>query len=114
MSESINVRKKSSASAYRIAVGVPLAESGPEIRDLLGPDTRRIVIVSNKKVFGLYGVAAGDALRKNGFDATVHLIGDGERFKNLRTLEKTLAAFSSAGLSRTDAVVALGGGVVGD
>src|SRR5690606_21716307 len=36
------------------------------------------------------------------------------RFKNLRTLEKTLAALSSAGISRTDAVVGLGGGVVGD
>src|SRR5690606_3343059 len=30
------------------------------------------------------------------------------------TLEKTLMAFGSAGLSRTDAAVALGGGVIGD
>lgn len=114
MSETINVRQKRSASAYEIAVDVTLAESGREIRRILGPGTRRIVIISNRKVFGLYGKTVADALQKNGFDASVHLIGDGERFKNLRTLEKTLAAFSIAGLSRTDAVVALGGGVVGD
>lgn len=114
MSETINVRQKNLPSAYEIAVGVSLSETGREIRRILGPEARRVVIVSNRKVFGLYGKPVEDAMRKCGFDISVHLIGDGERFKNLRTLEKALAAFSSAGLSRTDAVVALGGGVVGD
>jgi 3-dehydroquinate synthase len=45
---------------------------------------------------------------------SVHLIGDGERFKNMGTLEKLLAEFNAAGISRTDFVAALGGGVVGD
>jgi 3-dehydroquinate synthase len=114
MSETITVKQKKAAFAYDIAVGIALAETGKEIRRIVGPETRRVIIVSNKKVFGLYGKAVGDALRKSGFDVSVYLIGDGERFKNLRTFEKTLAAFNSAGLSRTDAVVALGGGVVGD
>jgi 3-dehydroquinate synthetase len=41
-------------------------------------------------------------------------MGEGERFKSLRTLEKALAVLSQAGLERHDVVVALGGGVVGD
>ena len=41
-------------------------------------------------------------------------MGDGERFKSLGTAEKALQFFSNAGLERTDAVIALGGGVVGD
>src|SRR5690606_32201569 len=114
MSETIIVRQKRSASAYEIAAGISLPETGRQSRRILGADTRRIVIVSNRKVFGLYGNIVSDALRRSGFDVSVHLIGDGERFKNLRTLEKTLAALSSAGISRTDAVVGLGGGVVGD
>ena len=39
---------------------------------------------------------------------------DGEQHKNLRSTEEALKFLSENGLSRTDAVVALGGGVVGD
>jgi 3-dehydroquinate synthase len=39
---------------------------------------------------------------------------DGEKHKSLRSLESALAFLSSAKLERQDAVVALGGGVVGD
>jgi 3-dehydroquinate synthase len=42
------------------------------------------------------------------------LIGDGERFKDLRTLQGTLEFLSKNGLSRTDLLISLGGGVVGD
>jgi 3-dehydroquinate synthase len=41
-------------------------------------------------------------------------MGEGERFKSMRTLEQALAVLSQAGLERSDVVVALGGGVVGD
>jgi 3-dehydroquinate synthase len=39
---------------------------------------------------------------------------DGERHKSFRNLERALSFFSEQGLERSDAVVALGGGVVGD
>ncbi|MEO6656187.1 MAG: 3-dehydroquinate synthase family protein, partial [Pyrinomonadaceae bacterium] len=42
------------------------------------------------------------------------LMKDGEQHKNLKTAESALNFFAQSGLSRTDAVVALGGGVVGD
>lgn len=38
----------------------------------------------------------------------------GERFKSLGTAEKALEFFGASGLERTDSVIALGGGVVGD
>jgi 3-dehydroquinate synthase len=41
-------------------------------------------------------------------------MGDGERHKNLRAAERALAFFAACKLERSDAVVALGGGVVGD
>jgi 3-dehydroquinate synthase len=41
-------------------------------------------------------------------------MNDGERFKNINTLKRALAFLSDRGLERNDAVVALGGGVVGD
>ena len=39
---------------------------------------------------------------------------EGERYKTLRSIENALTSISEAGLERHDAVVALGGGVVGD
>ena len=65
-------------------------------------------------VFRLYGEVVKKSLERAGFDVFVCLIGDGERFKSFRTLQKALDAFSENGLSRTDVVLALGGGVVGD
>src|SRR5690606_34180600 len=78
------------------------------------PTSKRILLVSNKTVFGLYGEAVHRSITGAGVKVEVHLIGDGERYKTLRTAEGVLAAAEAAGLTRTDAVVSLGGGVVGD
>ncbi|HEV2764054.1 MAG TPA: 3-dehydroquinate synthase family protein, partial [Pyrinomonadaceae bacterium] len=42
------------------------------------------------------------------------LMGDGERFKSWRTAERALAFLAASSVERSDVVVALGGGVVGD
>jgi 3-dehydroquinate synthase len=112
MSETINVRLKKQSGEYQIIVGGSIGDAGEWTRKILS--AKRVMIVSNKKVFGIYGERVVGSLKKNGFQTFVHLIGDGERFKSFSTLEKSLSEFSKAGLSRTDAVIALGGGVVGD
>ncbi|MEO8572769.1 MAG: 3-dehydroquinate synthase [Pyrinomonadaceae bacterium] len=102
-------------ATYQICIGSgSLSDVGRWSAETLGRETGRVLIVSNRKVFGLFGKAAEKSFRKSGFETHVHLIGDGERFKNLRTLEATLRTLSEKGFTRTDAVVALGGGVVGD
>ena len=102
-------------SAYDISIGSGLLESsGAWVADALGRSGSRILIVSNKKVFELYGEKVRRSLQKAGFEIHTHLIGDGERFKSFRTLETVLRTLSEKGFTRTDAVVALGGGVVGD
>jgi 3-dehydroquinate synthase len=111
----VRVRLKARPSSYEIIVGAgALAGLGREARRSLTPHARRVVIISNRKVFGLYGTAAHAALRAAGFHVEHFLIGDGERYKTLKTLERALAVFSRRGLERSDAVVALGGGVVSD
>ena len=71
-------------------------------------------MISNRRVFGLYGPVVCESLVAEGFAVTHFLIGDGERYKSLKTAETALAEFARAGLTRTDIAVALGGGVVGD
>jgi 3-dehydroquinate synthase len=103
------------AEKYQVIVGAGvLSGLGVEARRSLSAHARRVAVISNQKVFNLYGRAAIDSLRAADFHVSHLLIGDGEHHKNFRTLEHALSFLSAAKLERTDAVVALGGGVVGD
>jgi len=72
------------------------------------------MIVSNPKVWALYGERVRVGFSKAGFKTELWLMKDGERYKSLRSAEELLSAASRLGLTRSDLVVALGGGVVGD
>jgi 3-dehydroquinate synthase len=101
--------------SYVIEVGAgALGGLGGAARRAAGAGARRAVVFSNRKVFGLYGETAVESLRADGFEVARHLLGDGERFKSLKTAESALRFLASSGVERTDVVVALGGGVVGD
>ncbi|HZT59393.1 MAG TPA: 3-dehydroquinate synthase [Pyrinomonadaceae bacterium] len=100
---------------YSVEIGAgALAELGRVARASLSADARRVALVSNPRVFALYGGRAVESLRAAGLDVAHWLMGDGERFKSLRTAERALEFLSASKLERSDAVVALGGGVVGD
>ena len=101
--------------SYEIEIGARvLGRLGDIARRALPAHARRIAVVSNRRVFDLYGAGVVRSLRAGGFQVSRWLMGDGERHKNLRTAERALAFFSESKLERSDAVVALGGGVVGD
>lgn len=91
-----------------------LERTGDITRVALGPKTRRLAIISNSRVHGFYGRAVEKSLKRAGFATLTHLIGDGERAKSLSTAEKALAFMIANRFERSDAVIALGGGVVGD
>ncbi|HZG53313.1 MAG TPA: 3-dehydroquinate synthase [Pyrinomonadaceae bacterium] len=100
---------------YEIEIGANALDGiGRTARRTLSPHARRIALISNARVFNLYGAGVVRRLRAEGFDVSHWLMGDGEHHKNLRTAERALAFFAGSKLERTDAVVALGGGVVGD
>ncbi len=114
-SKYVSIKIPPRSHQYEIEVGAGLlAKSGEFTRKSIAKTAKKIGIISNKKVFGLYGESVIQSLENEGFQVFVYLIGDGERHKNFRTLEKTLAFFSANKLTRNDAVIALGGGVVGD
>lgn len=115
MSKTVTIRTKKDVDRYEIKIaGGSLAAAGSWAANLVTDSPGRVAIISNKKVFGLYGDVVKSSFLKAGFQPSVLLIGDGERFKNLKTLEKALKFLAESGNTRTDLVVALGGGVVGD
>jgi 3-dehydroquinate synthase len=91
-----------------------LSAAGKEIRRRLGRQVQRLALISNKKVFNLYGLAVVESLEASGFQISSWLMGDGERYKSLKTAETALQFFSEHNIERTDGVVGLGGGVTGD
>lgn len=73
-----------------------------------------IAILSDDKVFPIYGETVMESLRNEGFTVTSYVIPNGEASKNLDTLTGFINHMADAHITRTDAVLALGGGVVGD
>jgi 3-dehydroquinate synthase len=110
---SVKIPRKQDHYDIRIGVGT-LHDCGGWIKRCTGSEPRRIAIISNRTVFELYGEMVRKGIADARLEASVHLLGDGEKYKSLLTLEKTLAFLSEHKLTRTDAIVALGGGVVGD
>ena len=111
----VQVRLPARKQRYEIKIDANLlSELGQSARECLGDGARRAAIISNQAVFDLYGKRAVKSLRASGFQVTHWLIREGEQHKSLRSLEQLLGFLSESGLERSDALIALGGGVVGD
>ncbi len=98
-------------SRVRIARGA-LDGLGAFVRRVAAPG--RAVVVSDTRVAALYGRRALRSLARAGLEARLLRVPPGERSKSPRRLAGLWESFASLGLGRRDAVVALGGGVVGD
>jgi 3-dehydroquinate synthase len=95
---------------YDVVVGRGAAEDLASV--LAG--RRRVALVTQVTVpAGLAGDARA-ALDAGGVGHETFLMGDGEDHKTLATVDDLCRRFAQSGLLRGDAVVALGGGVVGD
>jgi 3-dehydroquinate synthase len=111
----LQVRTKARPHEYEIRIGRGiLSEAGRVARRCLGKQSQRIALISNRKVFSLHGSFVVKSLQAEGFSVTPWLMGDGEQQKSVQTAEKILRFLSETGIERSDGVVALGGGVVGD
>ncbi len=113
--KTVSVKLDGNIHEYKITIGHNLiGNCGVWVRKCLTPKTSKIIIISNAKVFGIYGEMVRESLEDAGFEVFIFLMNDGERYKNIRSLEKLLKFTGENKIARTDAIVALGGGVVGD
>jgi 3-dehydroquinate synthase len=75
---------------------------------------KRLAIISNDMVAPLYAHQLADVLRQQGKTVSIHTVPDGEDSKSSEMFAKLLAELAQHNLDRKSAVLALGGGVVGD
>jgi 3-dehydroquinate synthase len=92
-----------------IWIGDGVAAHATAMLDAHHIGTRRFV-VSSPGIWRLHGERLGRALGA----AEPILIPDGERFKNLQTVARVYESLIRAGADRGAAIVAVGGGVIGD
>ncbi len=88
--------------------------------DSIGKYTREVssagkaFIVSDTNVFPLYGERLKRSLSQYGFAISEYILPAGEASKTPENMIKIVEACAEAGLTRSDLLVALGGGVIGD
>ena len=74
---------------------------------------KKIFIISDDRVYALYGECIESQLNGS-YDCGSYIIPHGEQSKNFQMLSGIYSELLKAGITRSDLIIALGGGVVGD
>ncbi len=97
----------------RILIGNGLLDrAGEELMKI--KTAGKAAVISDETVFPLYGERLMASLKAAGFKTVSHTVPAGESSKDLLHFAELLNFLAEEGFSRTDTVIALGGGVIGD
>ncbi len=101
------------SNEYDVIIGKGILEnSGNLIGEVLPKG--KTVIVSDDKVYSIYGETVKKSLENSGFSVETFTFPNGEASKNISTYTEILEFLAEKSLTRSDFIVALGGGVCGD
>lgn len=81
---------------------------------LLHKAPQRLLLISNPEIFSHYGESVMVSLEQANFTVSYCLLPAGEQYKTLESIQKIYDAALAHRLERSSALVALGGGVIGD
>lgn len=110
--EKIQVNLGPDSYAIEVERGL-LNRAAPRIRALM-PAAEKIAVITDDVVDGLYGAQLAAALESEGLLVRRIAIPHGEKSKNLIVLGQVLEEMAGFGMTRSDGVVTLSGGVPGD
>ncbi|MDR0856226.1 MAG: 3-dehydroquinate synthase [Clostridiales bacterium] len=99
---------------YDYVLGTQILPSCGQRLHALFPHAATVGLVSDTNVAPLYAEGVTQALEGAGFRVLPFVVGFGERAKTLGVYANALRYFSESNLLRSDIIVGLGGGVVGD
>lgn len=104
----VNASKK-----YNILIGNDiLKDCGTQLSELF--NNCKAVIVTDDIVNSLYSKTVEESLSNNGFEVVKYVFPNGEKSKNITTFTNILEFLAKEQITRSDIIIALGGGVVGD
>lgn len=114
MAERADVTLQASSQAYPIWVGSGLLQKIAEYLKESCPQVGKVLVVTDQHVAPLYLSTLTASLQDNGIQVSQAVIESGEDHKTMETMASLYDAAFQAELKRSDAVIALGGGIVGD
>ncbi len=98
---------------YGVAIGPGLLKDcGRRLREIIPPC--HMAVVTDSIVGPLYLETVTESLKTAGYTVSAYTFPAGEGSKNFTTLSAILEFLAEEHLTRTDCLIALGGGVVGD
>jgi 3-dehydroquinate synthase len=107
------IRVELGERSYDITIGNNILDGIGDNLTVFGLSPK-IAIISNPTVFALYGGRVSASIKKAGFDLITVIIPDGEEYKDLLWLQHIYNDLLKHRLDRSSALIALGGGVIGD
>lgn len=104
----------STSQPYEVIIGHDLLpEVGMYIKNCL-PLPCRLCVITDSNVNTYYAQKLMESLKAAGYTTSKIVFPAGEHSKNLSTYLNIMEALADEGFTRSDALIALGGGVVGD
>jgi len=100
-------------NSYQVLIADGLLSClGAELQSLV--KIGRIAVVTNPKIDRLYGARVRKSLEEVGYEPLMVPLPSGERYKTLRSISRIYDALIQNRFERSDSLIALGGGVIGD
>lgn len=113
MPNAIRTIQVHTAPAYEVSIGGGLLHTcGQHLQEVLAPC--HVAVITDSTVAPFYLEIVSASLRTAGFTVSSYVFPAGEANKNLSTFSDILEFLAENRLTRTDCIVALGGGVPGD
>lgn len=109
----MNTVTVNTSSPYCVHIGHGLLPHAGSMIAALGL-SGKAAILSDSNVWPLYGELLSNSLKKAGFECCYYFFDAGEERKNGATYLQILNFLAQNQLTRSDVLIALGGGVVGD
>lgn len=104
----VNVKDK-----YDILIDRGLLEkTGELVKSVL--NSKKIMLISDTNVYDIYGDAVKLSLEEQGYQVFTYIFPAGETSKKTAVVVDMVEQMAQCGMTRSDGVVALGGGVCGD
>lgn len=104
----VNVKDK-----YDILIDRGLLEkTGELVKSVL--NSKKIMLISDTNVYDIYGDAVKLSLEEQGYQVFTYIFPAGEASKKTAVVVDMVEQMAQFGMTRSDGVVALGGGVCGD
>ena len=97
---------------YSVIIEDDLAKVGKYSKEVLSGDT--VAVVTDSNVEKLYLDTVVKSLKAEGFNVVTKVIKAGEENKNFKSYLEIIEFLASSHLTRLDAVLSLGGGVISD